>query len=207
MNRPMDGRMNVSLKRASWLCGKLLPAVLLMSIASAVIAQPPTDDWKEIELPAIKLPKGSASNKAAEKIQKALDGDMLAPTGDGALDDVIGIIHERGSVIDGSVLDSEFDPLADLVGRPSEAPDSGKSEPFEACSSTESFRLAEQLLATARMMEDATQASDTDRTPRIVNGKNSANTKTEMLPVKSLVYQMRLRAVELMQSGLKASSE
>lgn len=207
MTLPTDGPMDHSAKKKHWFGGRMTPAVMLMSIATAAIAQPPTDDWKEAELPTVKTPSGAPPDKAVEKIQQALDGDPLNSTGDGMLDDVLSVIKRRGSVLDGSVLDSQIDPLGDVAGENSTSLQSGKSASKRSSGPTETFRLAEQLLATARRLEKASQVSKTNRAPRIVSGDDLAKPHADMLPVETLVYQMRLRAVQLMQSGLNASRE
>jgi hypothetical protein len=186
---------------------RFAPALVLSLVATLAIAQPPVGDLDEVELPVLKTPTVPPSGDAAEKIQKALRGDAPAPTGDGMLDDVLNIIKKRGSVLDGSVLDSEIDPLSDAADQQSKASGAGKNDVGSLSGPAASFRLAEQLLATARRLERATPSEKTDRTPRIVTGDDLAKPPVEMLPIESLVYQMRLRAVELMKSGLEASRE
>ncbi|MFG0267281.1 MAG: hypothetical protein ACF8AM_19345 [Rhodopirellula sp. JB055] len=186
---------------------RFAPALVLSLVATLAIAQPPVGDLEKVELPVIKAPVAPPSGEAAEKIQKALQGDAPAPTGDGMLDDVLSIIEKRGSVLDGSVLDSEIDPLSDPADQRSKASGAGKNDVGPLSGPAASFRLAEQLLATARRLERATPSKAADRTPRIVTHDDLAKPSVEMLPVESLVYQMRLRAVELMKSGLEASRE
>ncbi|KLU06325.1 hypothetical protein RISK_001536 [Rhodopirellula islandica] len=176
-------------------------------IATLAIAQPPVDDWKKLELPTVDTPVVPSSDRATEKIQKALEGVAPVPTGDGMLDDVLNIIQRRGSVLDGSVLDSEIDPLSDPADQRSKVSGAGKNDVDSLSGPAASFRLAEQLLATARRLERAIPSEKAERIPRIVTGEDLAKPPVEMLPVETLVYQMRLRAVELMKSGLEASRE
>ncbi|WDQ19088.1 hypothetical protein [Rhodopirellula sp. P2] len=196
-----------SLPEAACRCGRVVPAMALALVATSAIAQPPVDDWKKLELPTVERPVVPPSDRAAEKIQKALEGDAPVPTGDGMLDDVLNIIQRRGSVLDGSVLDSEIDPLSDPADQRSKVSGPGTKDVGSLSGPAASFRLAEQLLATARRLEKAIPSRKAERTPRIVTGEDLAKPPAEMLPVESLVYQLRLRAVELMQSGLQASRE
>lgn len=207
MKLPTDGPMDQTPKKNGWLCRSIFPAVILMLITTAVIAQPPTDDWKATELPKVESPDAASSAEEAKKIQQAFEGDLRNPTGDGLLDDVLNVRRKRGSVLDGSVLDWETDPLGDAVGPHSTAAGSARDRSKPIPGSANSFRLAEQLLATARRLEEADQGSKSSRAARIVSGDDVAKLQSEMLPVEKLVYQLRLRAVDLMQSGLNASSE
>lgn len=207
MTLPTDGPMDHFAKKNRWFGGRTMLAVMLMSIATAVFAQPPTDDWKELELPTVETPNGTPADEAEEKIHKALEGDPLNPTGDGMLDDVLSVIRKRGSVLDGSVLDSQIDPLGDAVSGRAAGSESGETASKRLPGPAESFRLAEQLLATARRLEKASPFSKTNRVPRIIGSDDLVKPRADMLSVETLVYQMRLRAVQLMQSGLNASSE
>jgi hypothetical protein len=80
------------------------------------------------------------------QIRDALQGELPAtPTNDGVLEDVLQVIKQRGSVLDGSVLDAE--------------PDQSPAPPAKAFTAT---LAAEQLLKAARLLEK-TGPLDQDR--------------------------------------------
>lgn len=84
--------------------------------------------------------------RAEQKIRDALQGDSPKPTGDGMLDDVIDLVRRRGSILDGSVLDSpEMRPKAAASGLVSQPPHSIESRAL----------AAEQLLRAARLLMHA----------------------------------------------------
>ncbi len=85
------------------------------------------------------------ASPAEEKIRAALDGDLpRLGSGDAVLEDVIGIIKQRGSVLDGSSLDPDAVATA------------------ESTTETNSARahVAEQLLKASRMLEQVRGPGD-----------------------------------------------
>jgi len=76
---------------------------------------------------------------AQNRIRQALDGkDTAAPTDDGVLDDVLQVIRQRGSILDGSVLD-------DRQERPA------------AAARDRQALVAEQLLKASRLLQSLEQ--------------------------------------------------
>ena len=104
-------------------------------------AQPnpaPPSPFPQLELPAtaappVVIPQNSAVEK---RIRKALSGESSGGTGDPVLDDILGVLNKRGSILDGSTLDA-----ADVTDKNT----AGKA--------TERFHAAELLLRTSRCME------------------------------------------------------
>ncbi len=76
---------------------------------------------------------------ATDQIQKALQGKSVE-TGDGILDDMLDVLQERGSILDGSSLDEGLDRLSPASGV-SLSPDSNHAH------------AAESLLKSARLLE------------------------------------------------------
>ncbi|KAA1259289.1 hypothetical protein LF1_18190 [Rubripirellula obstinata] len=77
------------------------------------------------------------------KIREVLQGNQPAPTGDGVLEDVLGVIQRQGSVLDGSTLDPPPRPDAAIASE-------SNSTPHAA---TRRALVAEHLLRAARMLE------------------------------------------------------
>jgi len=91
-------------------------------------------------------PTVTPESKAADKIRAALqDRQPPTPSGDPILDDVLQIIKQRGSILDGSSLDHGIDSSAEQASR---SPTRDAAGP-----SVIKFRTAEQLLKAARMLE------------------------------------------------------
>lgn len=67
-----------------------IPFASLVGLRTLVVAEPPV-------------------SPAEQKIRDALQGRADKPTGDGVLDDVIGLIKKKGSILDGSSLDPNQD--------------------------------------------------------------------------------------------------
>ncbi|MCC9641521.1 hypothetical protein LOC71_04495 [Rhodopirellula sp. JC740] len=157
------------------------------------------------ELPKAKLPaieKGDAS----ARIKNALEGSEVSPTGDGMLDDVLDVIRKRGSVLDGSVLDSELPSVLPATGKgESEEQEDSESDADHTRASSELFELAEQLLRTARRLEKVGMSAALKRQSQGPRGAHAV--PSELMSIDQMVYQMRLRAVELMRRGLKVSVE
>ena len=109
------------------------------SIWASVVAQDVFDSSSVVE------PPQQADTKVVEKIQQALrdDSDVEA-TGDPILDDVLQIIKQQGSVLDGSSLDQ---PEEDA------APDTESDKAL----------AAERLLKAARCLEDIKPLDETRR--------------------------------------------
>lgn len=71
-----------------------------------------------------------------QRIRQALDGVETDDSGDGILDDVLEVIKQQGSILDGSVLDDR----------------ESKQEPSAAIESKQAL-VAEQLLKTSRLLQ------------------------------------------------------
>jgi hypothetical protein len=90
------------------------------------------------------------SSDTEEKIRQALDGKATDETGDGVLDDVLGVIKSRGSILDGSSLD----PDAPLSDPPASGQQSAAAKHPSDSTDREKSRAAELLLKTARKLEE-----------------------------------------------------
>lgn len=99
------------------------------------------------QMPIPSMSQGSGTQKTGrgpqEKIRDVLQGQQPAPTGDGVLEDVLGVIQRQGSVLDGSVLDKA--PPAER--------ENGTQSKSISNSLTQRAHVAEQLLRSARMLE------------------------------------------------------
>jgi hypothetical protein len=122
-----------------------LIALLGISTLAITIAQPPQAD-NQLELPD--LPDSELRTNTREqtpnpatqqRIRQALEGTGATPSGDGMLDDVLQFIERRGSVLDGSELESVESELG-IANTPVDAP------PGRA-------HAAESLLKAARRLE------------------------------------------------------
>lgn len=85
-----------------------------------------------------------SSTGPQSKIRDVLRGNQPAPTGDGVLEDVLGVIQRQGSVLDGSLLDAQSLPKPILSGEDASKPNAV----------TQRALVAEQLLRAARMLEE-----------------------------------------------------
>jgi len=129
-----------------------------MAISSRCVAQiaVPADQ----NIPATKPTENSAAHgKISQSLDAASDGTEPALTGDMILDDVIGVIRRRGSVLRGSILDeqrikSSVIPPAVLNGTLKDTPSA--------------FSVAEQLLAAARQLESLPGTEDSIATRRVL---------------------------------------
>lgn len=124
----------------------LLAAVLTFAaVIPLTIAQRPAPSKP---LPQIELPNDAnppvlipqANTVIEGKIRKVLSGDANAKTGDPILDDILGVIKQRGSILKGSTLGS-------TPGSPKPKVANGADH------SSERFRAAELLLRTSRSLE------------------------------------------------------
>jgi hypothetical protein len=87
------------------------------------------------------LPGRDSRPGPKEKIRDVLEGAQPAPTGDGVLEDILGVIQNQGSILDGSMLDENaIQPMSSHRSR----------------SITRRAQVAEQLLRAARMLEAIT---------------------------------------------------
>ncbi len=101
------------------------------------------------EPPTSAVPTTEPIPPAKQQIFDALEGKSPAgETSDGLLDDVLGVIRQRRSILDGSSLDFSIDGDAETTGGPT--------------SSSSMALAAEQMLKAARLLEKV-GASDQDR--------------------------------------------
>ena len=122
------------------------------SVWASVIAQDVFDSPQFVEPPM------QADAEAAEEIRKALNDDPdVRGTGDPMLEDVLQIIEQRGSVLDGSSLDPKADESAAENG-PGTTTDANDAD--QAASKT---RTAERLLKAARCLEEIQPLDETRR--------------------------------------------
>ena len=87
-------------------------------------------------------------SESEAKIRDVLQGKTPARTGDGVLEDVLGVIQRQGSVLDGSTLDQpplRDNPLPGIAGH--------GSVPDAQTLADQRARVAEQLLRAARMLQ------------------------------------------------------
>lgn len=195
VNRAVKTCLHSQTMELIWKCPAAAALVLLGCLALPVQAQDDSTELVLPELPRISASSGgpaksatpskAQSDAATKKIQEALQGKPTTETGDGMLDDVLGVIRQRGSVLDGSALDPNFADGVQFAPAPPEQP--------ATIMPNHDIRVAEQLLAAARIL----QASFP-----IQSATSGVTKPTDRLPVSVLVLQLRLRAVELLQRGL-----
>lgn len=122
---------------------------------SAMIQDSPEQDSPEqdsTEQDTIELGADSGTQK---KIRDVLQGHQPAPTGDGVLEDVLGVIQTQGSVLDGSLLDAPPLDGGSIASHPK----------FKSNSVARRALVAEQLLCAARMLE---QISDDESNTALI---------------------------------------
>ena len=118
---------------------KSLSAAALLTVCVVfVIADEPVTPSATEQPPA--LP--AESSPTTQKIQQALRGESVE-TGDGILDDMLDVLKKRGSILDGSSLDSE------LAGDT----ESAQTSVAAGSSKAKQARVCESLLKSARLME------------------------------------------------------
>lgn len=113
---------------------------------------------------AAKDPPGPEETDSQQaKIMQALQGDGPAQTGDGVLDDILEIAKQRGSVLDGSLLDDDRSDdrlpgveLGDPSHKMTSPQKSATSQPARTA------RVAEQLLKAARLLESVSNDDSND---------------------------------------------
>tara|TARA_R110002049_G_scaffold46487_1_gene135188 strand:- start:144667 stop:145140 length:474 start_codon:yes stop_codon:yes gene_type:complete len=111
------------------------------SLWASVIAQDIFDSSVVTE------PAQPADAKVVETIRKALHDDSAVPSSDDPiLDDVLNVIRQQGSVLDGSPLDPKLEPL------PESASDADRGDRSLAPASHRAL-AAERLLKAARLLE------------------------------------------------------
>ncbi|MCM2374021.1 hypothetical protein [Aporhodopirellula aestuarii] len=180
--------------------------LVFVSVASVGIAgaQPPstvptipgTIPLSEIPEPITPEPDPAA----ADKIQQALQGET-PPTPPGVLSDVIDIIRQQGSVLDGSSLDPRYgDPLVPGENPTDNAPKATR-QPTQTASPF--VVTAESLLQSARMLESLPTAAFAPATlqsiPTTVPDQTPPKRRRDSaLPIAELVRQMRLHATRLL---------
>ncbi|WP_404309290.1 hypothetical protein [Neorhodopirellula lusitana] len=107
-------------------------------------------------------PRGSTdshtADPAAERISSVLQDANASPQAPGLLGDVLDIIRERGSVLDGSVLDPKLDPALNAPTEHNPIAFDQQNEKASGLSSSSSqtdqrFIAAESLLRAARKLE------------------------------------------------------
>ncbi|WP_372717546.1 hypothetical protein [Novipirellula sp.] len=136
--------------RSSSMRPAFFATVLLIVTLGVTMAQAPPAQTLPGDLPphAEATPEPSSTpNPIESKIRSALEG---APGGvnssDPLLDDVLGIIKSRGSILDGSSLDPALDTPTSTAGNDREA------SAREASAREASARVAESLLRSARLL-------------------------------------------------------
>lgn len=146
----------------------------------ALLAEPPedreevADDQQEVPPPRLEVverpdaPEPSADDPdAKKKIEQALRGEDTSSGGsDPVLDDVLRIIRRQGSVLDGTVLDSNGKAASSRAG---ETPAMGAAVPADPSPKVRrQAHVAELLLKTARRLEQLGPVDATRR--RLVTG-------------------------------------
>jgi hypothetical protein len=164
-------------------------ALLIITASGATNVQGQSPDERPLDPPVLTAPLEDGPDPvtpqpdpiAAEKIQNALRGETPSELPPTVLGDVIGIIRQQGSVLDGSSLDPR---LADddllLSGTCTDSEDS-QTQP-----ANNHVQTAEALLRAARMLESVS--------------KNANNRSGQTLPVSELARQMRIQATLLLVS-------
>jgi hypothetical protein len=142
---------NTLMPRFFQVVGFLLIAVFAaIGLYQAAAADPPDFPATDLPLPDVVLPDSPApdlASPAGQKIREALDDELPrhVTSGDGVLDDVIGIIKRRGSILDGSSLDTNV-----------------VIEHRRTNGNSKQAYVAEQLLKSSRLLEGI-GSSDTNR--------------------------------------------
>ncbi len=163
--------------------------LLIITATSATNVRGQSPGERLVDPPVLTVPRDDGPDPvtptpdpiAAEKIQKALRGETPEEIPPTVLGDVIGIIRQQGSVLDGSSLDPRLahnDPL--LSGTRTD------SEDHQTQPASKHVQTAEALLRAARMLECI--------------GKNAHDRSARTLPVSELVRQMRIQATRLLVS-------
>ncbi len=161
----------------------IIPVAILLSTAlGPILADKPTPR-KELQFPdqvqiqdSPKINDESATAPEKEKIRQALNGTLGQPRTGGVLDDVLEVIKQRGSILDGSSLDDQPPKLVRPSTINATSNSTIDSQSSSASASTKAF-VAEQLLKTSRMLESV------------------ANPDRQR---KALIQQMRGEAVKLL---------
>jgi len=111
---------------------------------------PPSVPFRLPATPPSPMPKDNPAAKSliADSLKQDAPSTETQSSGDPILDDVLGIIRRKGSVLDGSVLDPKADEALSDTFLPSK--NAGKSESFERDSV---YHAAEQLLRVSRMLQ------------------------------------------------------
>ncbi|TWU10716.1 hypothetical protein [Allorhodopirellula heiligendammensis] len=156
--------------------------------AQAIPAEPPASQQVPAETPQSsgvpELIEPTADPAAAAKIEEALQGKESKSTPGGVLGDVIDIIREQGSVLDGSSLDPRLvAPEPRILSHTQFNSDE---------TGATSVRTAEALLRTARLLETHAGAAGRPGKPR------HRERHAQLLPIPELVHQMRIQAARLL---------
>ncbi len=152
-------------------------------------ADEPTDpnspSTGQLQLPTDAVPKTEimppkVAKKSLQEIREALQGKNGGETGDGMLDDVLGVIQRQGSILDNSIFDDEPVDLG-TDKRRSETPIDGVANSQADINSRAA--VAEHLLRVARMLVES-EPMNQDRL--------------------NLVARMRLEAVKLLSQPVSS---
>ena len=98
----------------------------------------PRSGMPQLELPpavAIPAPPQGESQAIEKRIQQVLSGQSDGETGDPVLDDILGVLNQRGSILKGSVLDTP------------------ETQPKKNKEKGNRYRAAEFLLRASRVLE------------------------------------------------------
>jgi hypothetical protein len=142
------------MKTASHRRGAADRALILCVGVSIVLS---TSFAQESQKKGVEIPMPAPADPAESIIRRAFsERGPIQPTGDGVLDDVLEVIRDRGSILDGSSFDPRADPdraprrRHDLVGT-----STGRH--------VDRVRLAELLLKSARLLEQVEPVDETRR--------------------------------------------
>ncbi|MCO8120869.1 hypothetical protein NHH03_03905 [Stieleria sp. TO1_6] len=142
--------------------------LVAQSPPDAPLSQPAPSQPTELVVPDQPLPpRGPAPDDPVlrERIERALDGDPDATSGNPLQSDVLDLIRRRGSLLKGSILDPDSDSDQDFRGGPRPV----ANQPTGELSSQQQnqFYAAEMLLKTARLLGKLN--SDDDQTQQLAS--------------------------------------
>ncbi|TWT86458.1 hypothetical protein [Neorhodopirellula pilleata] len=145
---------------------KLTGFALLILATNQAWSEPPPPLPSEYPPPTEVPANAPESDPAAERIREALQSGRTAPT-PGLLGDVLDVIREKGSILDGSILDPRMEAEA---AAQEQSPNPNRRPPGDLSmiqNASETVRTAELLLRSARRLEKV--ADGDDRCARLIH--------------------------------------
>ncbi|MGB7344138.1 MAG: hypothetical protein WBD20_07985 [Pirellulaceae bacterium] len=129
---------------------RLMVVAVGLAVLGVTIAQEPRQIALPSEQPVTPVvdPNAVIRSGVESNIQEALKGQTVE-TGDGLLDDMLKVLKQRGSVLDGSSLDKELDISSD-----------GSSTRKAVPSVSQKAHAAESLLRASRLLENLGKLTD-----------------------------------------------